>query len=309
MEWLNYHHLLYFWMVAREGGVSKAAEKLRISQPTVSAQVKRLERALGERLLERQGRTVALTEAGRVVYRYADEIFALGRELRETLRGRPSEGAVQLTVGVADAVPKLVVYRLLEPATRASPVRITCVEDRPEQLVARLALHELDVVLSDAPAAPHVRAKVYDHLLGESGTSFFAAAPLARRLRPKFPASLASAPILLPTADSALRRRLEEWFEAAELRPRVVGEFQDPALLEAFGEGGDAVFPAPTAIEREVCRHYRVRVVGRTAAVRQRYYAISVERRLKHPAVVAITAGARRDLFSAPNVDTRQPSS
>jgi LysR family transcriptional activator of nhaA len=299
MEWLNYHHLLYFWTVAREGGVSRAAEKLRISQPTVSAQIKRLERSLGERLLERQGRTVTLTEAGRVAYRYADEIFALGRELRETLRGRPSAGAAHLTVGVADAVPKLVVYRLLEPATLVSPVRITCIEDRPEQLVARLAVHELDVVLSDTPSSPHVRAKVYDHLLGESGISFFAAAPLARRLRSKFPASLASAPILLPTTDSALRRRLEEWFEAAELLPRVVGEFQDPALLAAFGEGGGAVFPAPTAIEREVCRHYRVRVVGRTEAVRQRYYAISVERRLKHPAVVAITAGARRDLFSA----------
>jgi LysR family transcriptional regulator, transcriptional activator of nhaA len=299
-ESLNYHHLHYFWMVAREGGVSRAAEKLHVSQPSVSAQVKRLERALGEPLLERSGRTVVLTEAGRVVYRYAEEIFALGRELRETLRGRPSSGMAQLTVGVADAVPKLVVVRLLEPFTAgAESVRITCVEDRPDSLVARLALHEIDVVFSDAPAAPHVRAKVYDHLLGESGISFFAGPELARRLRRRFPRSLDGAPILLPTRESALRRRLEEWLEAAELRPLVVGEFQDPALLEAFGQVGAAVFPGPTAIEREVCRQYRVSVVGRTDAVRERFYAISVERRLKHPAVVAITAGARRDLFSA----------
>jgi LysR family transcriptional activator of nhaA len=299
MDWLNYHHLLYFWTVAREGGVSKAAEKLRLAQPTVSAQVKRLERALGERLFERQGRTLALTEAGRVVYRYADEIFALGRELRETLRGRPSGRAPKLTVGVADAVPKLIVLRILRPVAELDDaVEITCLEDRPDRLLARLATHELDVVISDAPAAAQVRAKVFDHLLGESGTSFFAGAPLARRLRARFPSSLDGAPMLLPTADNALRRRLEEWFEARELAPRLAGEFQDPALLKAFGEGGRAVFAAPTVIEREVCRHYRVQVIGRTDAVRERFYAISVERRLKHPAVVAITAAARAELFS-----------
>ncbi len=299
MDWLNYHHLLYFWTVVREGGVSKAAEKLRLSQPTISAQVKRLEDALGERLLERQGRTLALTEVGRVVYRYADEIFTTGRELQETLKGRPSGRALQFTVGVANAVPKLIAYRLLRPAIEGpEAVQITCREDHPDQLVAQLAVHALDVVISDSPAAPHVRVKVFNHLLGESGTTFFASAPLARRLRRRFPRSLNATPTLLPTINTALRRALEQWFEAEDLHPPVIGEFEDSALLKAFGESGRAVFPAPTAIEREVCRHYRVAVVGRAPQVRERYYAISAERRLKHPGVLAITATARTELFS-----------
>ncbi|MGB7218811.1 MAG: transcriptional activator NhaR [Vicinamibacterales bacterium] len=299
MDWLNYHHLLYFWTVAREGGVSKAAAKLRLSQPTVSAQLKLLEGALGERLLERQGRTFALTEVGRVVYRYADEIFTAGRELQETLKGRPSGRALQFTVGVANAVPKLIAYRLLRPATEGpEAVQITCREDHPDHLVAQLAVHALDVVISDSPAAPHVRVKMFNHLLGESGTTFFAAGPLARRVRRRFPRSLNDTPTLLPTINTALRRALEQWFEAEDLHPPVIGQFEDSALLKAFGESGRAVFPAPTAIEREVCRHYGVAVVGRTPKVRERYYAISAERRLKHPAVLAITATARTELFS-----------
>jgi len=299
MEWLNYHHLLYFWTVVREGGVSKAAAKLRLSQPTISAQVKMLEAALGERLLERQGRTLALTEPGRVVYRYADEIFTAGRELQETLKGRPSGRAIQFTVGIANAVPKLIAYRLLRPAIEGPEVvQITCREDHPDQLVAQLAVHALDVVISDTPAPSHVRVKVFNHLLGESGTTFFAAGPLARRLRRRFPGSLNGTPTLLPTINTALRRALERWFEAEDLHPLVAGEFEDSALLKAFGESGHAVFPAPTAIEREVCRHYRVAVVGRTPSVLERYYAISAERRLKHPGVLAITATARTELFS-----------
>lgn len=298
MDWLNYHHLLYFWTVVREGGISKAAAKLQLSQPTVSAQVKMLEHALGERLFQRKGRTLVLTEVGRVVDRYADEIFTIGRELLETLKGRPSGQAPQLTVGVADAVPKLVVWLLLRPATQgADAVRVTCREGDPDQLVAQLAMHALDVVISDTPAAPHVRVKVFNHLLGESGTSFFAGAKLARRLRRRFPRSLNGAPTLLPTANTALRRSLDEWFDSEDLRPMVAGEFEDSALLQVFGEMGRTVFPAPTAIEREVCRNYRLAVVGRTSAVRERYYAISAERRLKHPGVVAITSAARRELF------------
>lgn len=299
MDWLNYHHLLYFWTVVREGGVSKAAEKLRLSQPTISAQVKVLEGALGERLLERQGRTLALTEVGRVVYRYADEIFTAGRELQETLKGRPSGRALQLSVGVANAVPKLIAYRLLRPAIEGpEAAQIVCREDHPDQLLAQLAVHALDVVISDTPAPPHVRVKVFNHLLGESGTTFFAAGPLARRIRRRFPRSLNDTPTLLPTVNTALRRALQQWFEAEDLHPPVAGEFEDSALLKAFGESGRAVFPAPTAIEREVCRHYRVAVVGRAPSVRERYYAISAERRLKHPGVLAITATARTELFS-----------
>ena len=299
MDWLNYHHLLYFWTVVREGGVSKAAEKLRLSQPTISAQVKMLEDALGEHLFQRKGRTLVLTDVGRVVDRYADEIFTIGHELLETLKGQPSSRAPQLTVGVANAVPKLVVYRLLRPATEGTEaVQITCREGHPDQLIAQLATHTLDVVISDTPAPPHVRVKVFNHLLGESGTTFFAGSPLARRLRRRFPRSLNGAPTLLPTFNTALRRGLEQWFEAEDLHPTVAGEFEDSALLKAFGEAGRAVFPAPTAIERDVCRHYRVGIVGRTSAVRERYYAISAERRIKHPGVAAVTSAARTKVFS-----------
>jgi LysR family transcriptional regulator, transcriptional activator of nhaA len=299
MDWLNYHHLLYFWTVVREGGVSKAAEKLRLSQPTISAQVKMLEDALGERLFQRKGRTLVLTDVGRVVDRYADEIFTIGHELLETLKGQPSSRAPQLTVGVANAVPKLVVYRLLRPATEGTGAfQITCREGHPDQLIAQLATHTLDVVISDTPAPPHVRVKVFNHLLGESGTTFFAGVPLARRLRRRFPRSLNGAPTLLPTFNTALRRALEQWFEAEDLHPTVAGEFEDSALLKAFGEAGRAVFPAPTAIERDVCRHYRVGIVGRTSAVRERYYAISAERRIKHPGVAAVTSAARTKVFS-----------
>jgi LysR family transcriptional activator of nhaA len=299
VEWLNYHHLLYFWTVAREGGISKAADRLGLSQPTISAQIKLLETALGERLLQRKGRSLVLTDVGRIVDRYADEIFSVGRELLETLKGRPSGRAPQLTVGVADAVPKLVVCRLLRPLTEgARPVQITCLEGHPDQLVAQLATHALDVVISDTPAAPHVRVNVFSHLLGESGTTFFAGAAVARRLARRFPRSLDRAPTLLPTFNNALRRALEQWFQSEDLRPMVAGEFEDSALLNAFGEAGRVVFPAPTAIEREVCRNYRVAVVGRTSAVRQRYYAMTTERRVKHPGVVAITSAARTKVFA-----------
>src|SRR5262245_19759090 len=299
MDWLNYHHLLYFWTVAREGGISKAAEKLRLSQPTVSAQVRMLEDALGERLFHRQGRMLVLTEVGRIVFGYADEIFGIGRELTETLRGRPAGRALQLTVGVANAVPKLIVSRLLRPAVRgAEPFHLVCREDDAEQLAAQLATHSLDVVIADQPAPPHVRVKVFNHLLGESAMAFFAPPPLAARLRGRFPASLRHAPMLLPTTNTALRRGLDDWFAEEGLHPRVAGEFEDPALMTAFGHSSGIVFPAPAAIARDVCRVYGVQVVGRTDAVREQYYAISVERRLTHPGVLAITGAARDELFT-----------
>jgi LysR family transcriptional activator of nhaA len=299
MSWLNYHHLRYFWTVAREGSISKAAVTLRLSQPTISAQVRSLEDALGERLLQRRGRSLVLTDVGRVVLRYADEIFTTGDELLETLKGRGSSRVAQLTVGVANAVPKLVVRRLLLPATQGPDApRITCREGHPETLVAQLAIHAVDVVISDTPAPPHVRVKVFDHLLGDSAMTFFAGSAVARRLRRRFPRSLDGAPVLLPTPDTALRRALEQWFSAEDLHPRVVGEFEDSALLAVFGELGRAVFPAPTAIERDVCRTCRVAVVGRTTSVRERYYAISAERRIKHAAVGAITSAARTEVFA-----------
>ncbi len=299
MEWLNYHHLLYFWTVVREGGVSLAAEKLRLSQPTVSAQVRLLEDMVGDKLFERQGRRLVLTDVGRLVYRYADEIFGIGRELLEALKGRPSVGRpLPLTVGVANAVPKLIVHRLLQPAMSGEQaIHLVCREDSTETLMGELATHALDVVIADVPAPPHVRVKVFSHLLGESDTCFFAAGALGTKLRRRFPRSLNDAPVLLPTPRTALRRALDQWFEAEDLHPKVVGEFDDSALMKAFGQAGDAAFPAPAVIEREVVRQYRVRAVGRVKVVRERYYAISAERRLKHPGVLAITAAAKTEVF------------
>lgn len=298
MEWLNYHHLLYFWTVVREGGVSRAAGKLRLAQPTVSAQIRQLEHALGERLLERRGRGLVLTDVGRVVFRYAEEIFATGQELLDAVKGRPSVRPVPLTVGVADALPKLMIHRLLQPAL-ADPDRLHLVvrEDKPEALVAQLSTHAIDVVLSDAPAPAHMRVKVFNHVLGESGVTFFATGPVARRLRRRFPQSLDAAPMLLPTLNTAIRRALEQWFDARAIAPRVLAEFEDTALLKVFGVEQRAVFPAPTTIERDVVSGYGVKIVGRAPDVRERYYAISVERRLKHPAVVALTAAARDEVF------------
>jgi LysR family transcriptional activator of nhaA len=280
--------------------VSRAAEKLRLAQPTVSAQVRLLEDTLGDKLFERQGRRLVLTDVGRLVYRYADEIFGIGRELLEALKGRPSAGRpLPLSVGVANAVPKLIVHRLLLPAVSGGQaIRLVCREDSPEALLAGLATHTLDVVITDVPAPSHVRVKVFSHLLGESDTSFFAAGTLATKLRRRFPRSLNDAPLLLPTPHTALRRALDQWFDAEDLHPRIVGEFDDSALMKAFGQAGAAAFPASTAIAQEVIRQYRVRPVGRARPVRERYYAISVERRLKHPGVLAITTAAKRDVFT-----------
>ena len=299
MDWLNYHHLFYFWTVAREGGVSKAAATLRLAQPTVSAQIKQFERAIGQTLLERQGRRVVLTETGRIVFRYADDIFTLGRELQETLKGRPAGRSLKLRVGVANAVPKLIVYRMLRPATEGGEaMQLTCHEGQPDQLLALLATHALDVVISDAPAPSHLHVKVFSHLLGESGTTFFAVSALARKVRRGFPQSLQDVPMLLPTPATVLRRALEQWFDALHIRPKVGGEFEDSALMKAFGEAGTAVFPAPTAIAHEVCRHYGVVAIGRTDEVRERYYALSAERRVTHPGVAALTTAARLEVFA-----------
>jgi len=298
MEWLNYHHLFYFYMVAKHGGIARAGVELRLRPPTLSAQVRQLEESLGEKLFSREGRRLVLTEFGRVVYGYAEEIFSLGREMQDSVRGRRGVRGVRLVVGVADAVPKLVALRLLRPALAIpEPLKIVCVEDRHDRLLAALALHELDVVLADAPAAAGLGVRAFNHLLGECGISFFAAPGVARRLGGRFPASLDGAPFLAPTDETALRRSLETWFEAQGVRPRIVGEFEDSALLKAFGQDGVGVFAAPSVIETEIARQHGVRVLGRTDRIRERFYAISAERRLKHAAVVALTAAARAELF------------
>ena len=298
MEWLNYHHLLYFWLVAREGSLARASAELRLAQSTVSGQVRALERSLGEKLFARSGRRLVLTETGRVVYRYAEDIFALGRELRDTLRGESVGRPMNLVVGVADVVPKLVAWRLLEPALRSSePMRVVCREDKPDRLLAELAVHNLDVVLSDAPVGPSIRIRAFSHLLGECGVVFFATRELAAAHRRGFPKSLDGAPMLLPTENTALRRSLDAWFSARGVRPRVVGEFDDSALLKVCGQTGMGIFPASSVIADEVRRQYQVHEVGRPEPVRERFYAISIEKKLKHPAVVAISEAARQKLF------------
>ena len=290
---LNYHHLFHFWTVVREGGVTRASEKLHVSQPTVSGQLRELEEALGEKLLARSGRSVALTEVGRTVYRYADEILGLGRELLDAVKGRPTRPG-RLAVGVAMVVPKLVAYQMLEPALHLPErIQLDCVHERPERLLAELAIYSLDLVLADAPAPPAVKVRAYSHLLGECGVSVFGAERLAAAHRRGFPRSLDGAPFLLPSGDSALRLSLEEWFQKHGIRPSAVGTFEDSALLEAFGQAGAGLFAMPSAIEAEVRRQYRVRVVGRLDSVRQRFYAITVERKLRNPAVVAISERAR----------------
>ncbi len=298
MEWLNYHHLLYFWLAARAGSVTRAAEELRLAQSTVSAQIRRLEDVLGERLFRREGRRLVPTDVGRIVFRYAEEIFALGRELLDAVKDRPTGRPLRFTVGVADQVPKLVAHRLLGPALALDvPVAVVCLEGKTVDLLGDLATHQLDVVLTDTPLGPDTSVRAFNHLLGESGITIFGTAAHVRAVRRRFPRSLAGAPLLLPTAGTTLRRALDQWFAAHELRPRVVAEFEDSALLTVFGQAGLGLFPGLTVLEKEIRRQYGVGVAGRLDDVRERFYAISVERRLKHPAVVAISEAARSTLL------------
>ena len=298
MEWPNFHHLLHFWTVAREGSILAACQKLYVSQPTVSAQIKALERSFGQPLFTRRGRRLELTELGHVVLRYADEIFTLGRELAETVRGRPAGRALRFVVGVADVVPKLIAYRLLEPALELpEPVELICREGKPEQLLAALAVHDLDVVLTDAPMGPNVNVRAFSHLLGECGSAVFGVPSLARKYRKDFPKSLKEAPLLLPTETCTTRRALNQWFFAQDIVPRVAAQFDDGALLKAFGQAGRGLFFAPVAIAQEIEQQYGVERVGAVNQVRERFYAISVERRVRHPAVMAISGAAKRDVF------------
>jgi LysR family transcriptional regulator, transcriptional activator of nhaA len=296
---LNYGHLRYFWAVARERSVTRAAEKLNVSQPTVSAQIRELEETLGDRLLDRSGRGFSLTKTGRTVYRYAEEIFALGYELQEAVKGRAAGHPLVLTVGIADVIPKLLSHALIEPALRLSEaVQIVCLEDPTERLLVALAAHDVDIVLTDNPAGPSVRFRAYSHLLGDTGVVVLGSDKLVAAHRSGFPRSLDGAPFLLPTGQTMLRRSLDEWFDSQGIRPRVVGEFDDSALLEVFGHTGAGLFATPTAVEAEVRRQHGVKRLGELPGVRERFYGVTVERRLKHPAAVAIAAAARNRVFA-----------
>lgn len=298
MRQLNFSHLEYFCAVAREGSIVKASEVLHLTPQTISGQLKLLEESVGEPLFNRVGRGLVLSDLGHVVFQYADEIFSIGSELANVIRGKQPSSPLTFNVGIVNSMPKLIAQRIIGPAFASDePIRVRCHEATLELLLSELAVHRLDLVLSDRPAPPGLSLRAYNHRLGESGLSFFARRSDARRYKSRFPGSLTGAPMLLPGQNSAHRRRLDEWFESEGLAPRIVGECDDSALLKAFGEAGAGVFAGPTAIEKEICAMYRSSVIGRTDKVTEQYYAISPERRLKHPAVVLITETARADLF------------
>ena len=298
MRHLNYNHLQYFWAVAREGSIAKASKILHLTPQTISGQLKLLDEAVGQPLFNRVGRRLVLSDMGKVVFEYADDIFSTGAELANVVRGNQVAGPSVLNVGAVSSMPKLIVERIIAPALMSErPVRVRCHESSLERLLSELAVHRLDLVLSDQPMPRGLSLRAYNHRLGESGLSFFALRAKARSYRSRFPKSLNDAPMLLPSQHSALRLQMDDWFESEGLSPRVVGEFDDSALLKAFGEAGAGLFASPTVIEEEICRMYRMSVIGRTDAVREQFYAISHERRLKHDSVVYITETARTDLF------------
>lgn len=298
MRHLNYNHLHYFWTVAREGSIVRAAEMLHLTPQTISGQLKLLDETVGQPLFNRVGRGLVLSETGRVVFKYADEIFSVGAELANYVLGGAGVGPSIVRIGAVSTMPKLVVERIVAPALASdNPVHVRCVEATLDQLLADLAIHRLDLVLSDQPMPAGLGLRAYSHRLGESGLSFFGPRKGAAAMRRKFPGSLDAAPMLLPSKHSVLRRHIDDWFVAQGIAPEVVGEFDDSALLKAFGDAGFGFFAAPTVIEEEICRMYRMGTIGRAPEVRESFFAITPERRLKHDAVVAITNTAREDLF------------
>jgi LysR family transcriptional activator of nhaA len=296
---LNLKHLRYFWSVASHGSIARAAEALYLTPQTISGQLRELEEQLGNKLFRRDGRQLVLTETGRMVFSYADEMFRLGLELQDVLAGRTPGSAITVKVGIAMVVPKLLAYRVLEPVLQMpEPVSLVCHEAPLVDLLADLSVHKLDLVLADSPVSPALNIRAYNHPLGESGISFFGVAQKAEELRGGFPQSLDGVGMLMPSVGSNLRRSLENWFERYAIRPVVVAEFEDRALMKAFGERGSGIFTSPTTVEKDVMSKYGVEVIGRTEEITERFYVISPERRIKHPAVTAITEAARSRLFA-----------
>lgn len=299
MTKLNLKHLRYFWAVASHGTIARASELMHLTPQTISGQLRELEEQVGAKLFDKSGRNLVLTDTGRLVFSYADEIFRISGELEDVLNGRTPDSTLTLNVGIAMVVPKLLAYRVLEPVlAMEEQVRLVCHEAPLVDLLADLSVHKLDLVLADAPLSPALNIRAYNHPLGESGITFFARESDAHRYSQGFPRSLDGAPMLMPTGTSALRRSLELWFERQDIRPLVVAEFEDRALMKAFGEAAAGVFTSPTAVEADVLAKYGVKVVGRTDEVRERFFAISAERRIKHPAVATITDNARFQLFA-----------
>jgi LysR family transcriptional activator of nhaA len=299
MTSLNLKHLRYFWTVATHGSITRASELLHLTPQTISGQLKELERQYNTKLFAKSGRNLVLTETGQAVFNHADEIFRLSSEAENILSGRSPSTQLTLKVGIAMVVPKLLAYRILEPVLAMDePVLLTCLEAPFVDLMADLSVHKLDIVLADTPLSPTLNIRAYNHSLGESGISFFARESEAHAYMDNFPECLNSAPMLMPTQSCALRSSLELWFQRNKIRPTIVAEFEDRALMKAFGEGAAGIFTAPTTVEQDVLDKYSVVVIGRTEEVKERFYAISAERKIKHPAISAITEAARLDLFS-----------
>jgi LysR family transcriptional regulator, transcriptional activator of nhaA len=300
MEFLNYHHLRYFWVVARESSLRKASEKLHVSPPTISAQIAALEGVLGEKLFHRNPRGLTLTETGHQAFSYAEEIFALGQDFLNSVKQRPTARPLRVNIGIADSLPKLVSHEIIKPIFNlGQPVQAVCLENKTSDLLAQLAVYRLDLVLADEPAPSALPIKTFNHLLGESGVTFCAEARLASKLRRHFPRSLHHAPLLLPTAGTAVRRTLEKWFQEQGVHPHVVAEYDDAALMKVAAEDGLGCFPLPTVAVNEAVTRYGFQIVGQAKGCTVQFYAISAERKLTHPAVVAITSHARGALFGA----------
>jgi LysR family transcriptional regulator, transcriptional activator of nhaA len=298
---MNFKHLYYFWATAKSGGVMKAGEQLHITPQTLSGQIKLLEGQLGCALFQKVGRRLELTNEGRMALGYADQIFALGTELEAAVgKARSGQAVLDFRVGIADSVPKAIAYRLLEPALGLpDPVRLICHEGDLHNLLGQIAVHRLDLVIADEPMDKQISVKAFSHALGTTAMSFFATPALKATLHGRaFPQCLDGAPMLLQGASSAMRLRLDVWLAEHQLRPRAIGEFDDAALMKAFGGEGRGVFMAPTVLEDETCAQHGVQVLGRTSELVEEFYAISVERRITHPCVVAITQSARQALFA-----------
>lgn len=297
MEWLNYHHLRYFWTVAKEGSLARAATRLHVSQPSISEQIRELESALEVRLFQRDGRNNVLTDAGQVVFGYAEEIFGLGLELMNAVKQRPGARPLRLYVGVTDSFPKLVTNEILKPVfTMPHAIHVICRDGKMEDLLPQLAAHRLDIVLADEPASSSFNFKTFSHSLGETGTTFCAAKKLAAKLKRGFPGSLHDAPALLPTEHTTLRRAVEMWFHELSIHPNVMAEFEDLALMKVMAAEGLGFIAVPTVAVRDAVSHYGFQIVGESAECRMQFHAITAERRINHPAVQLITKAAQAAL-------------
>lgn len=293
MRWLNYHHLYYFWIVARKGSVTEASKELRLAQPTISAQIKTFEDSLGEKLFEKDGRKLKLTDTGQIALRYAEEIFSLGNELFDVVEGKMAERPEILRIGISEVVPKHMAHNIIEPVFTYQPTpKIICFEDSTENLLAELAVKHVDIIISDCPTPSNIKVKAFNHLIGESEVTWLGTEALVKKFKKPFPQCLDGAPVLLSLATMTIRREIDRWFEEEKISPVVVGEFQDSALLKIFAKEGHGFMHVPAVIENEICKESNLKVVGRCRSVKEKFYLISIERKIKHPAVARIIAEA-----------------